>query len=214
MKDGGAIIDTSGFNVTVGQALLASGSGGLTKKGAGTLTLGGANTYTGLTSVEAGRLAVNGSIVSGVSLSGGASLGGTGTIAGAITAAANTIVAPGNSIGTLTLGSATIGGLLSVEYDGTGAGSIDLLNVLGSLNIAAANVDFSQLGAPADDAAYVFASYGSLTGTFTATTNVPAGYTINYAYAGNNIALVPIPEPTTAVAMGMASLLGLRRRGR
>ena len=58
VQAGGAIIDTTGFDVTVGQALLtgASPDGGLTKKGSNTLTLSGANTYTGLTTVNAGTL--------------------------------------------------------------------------------------------------------------------------------------------------------------
>lgn len=56
--DGGAVVDTNGFSITIGQSLLASGSGGLTKNGAGTLTLSGTNTFTGSTVVNAGSLAI------------------------------------------------------------------------------------------------------------------------------------------------------------
>lgn len=55
---GGAIFDTAGFDITVPQALLDN-SGGLVKNGAGTLTLSGANNYSGATIVNAGRLAIN-----------------------------------------------------------------------------------------------------------------------------------------------------------
>jgi MYXO-CTERM domain-containing protein len=65
VRNGGAIIDTNGFNVTIAQALLHSNlvgdaaiDGGLTKLGVGTLTLTGVNTYTGNTSVSGGALAL------------------------------------------------------------------------------------------------------------------------------------------------------------
>ena len=63
VRNGGTIIDTAGFNVTVGQALQHSAiggdnatDGGLLKIGNGTLILSGANTYNGNTSVSEGTL--------------------------------------------------------------------------------------------------------------------------------------------------------------
>ncbi|QUS40471.1 autotransporter outer membrane beta-barrel domain-containing protein [Tardiphaga alba] len=65
VRDGGAVIDTSGFDVTIAQSLLhstiggdAAIDGGLTKHGAGTLTLTGTNTYTGGTTFQQGTLNV------------------------------------------------------------------------------------------------------------------------------------------------------------
>jgi len=89
---------------------------GLTKSGLGTQVLGDANTYSGTTTVNAGTLAVNGSITSSsavvnggllnvngtaanVTLNSGGSLGGSGKV-GAITGAGT--VGPGNSPGLLT----------------------------------------------------------------------------------------------------------------
>ena len=63
VRDGGAVIDSTGFNVTIGQPLQHSAiagdnatDGGLTKNGIGRLTLGGTNSYTGNTAINAGIL--------------------------------------------------------------------------------------------------------------------------------------------------------------
>ncbi|WP_373275228.1 S8 family serine peptidase, partial [Serratia marcescens] len=77
-----------------------SGHGGLTKQGIGTLVLTGNNTYAGPTLVNQGRLAVNGSVTSAVSVQSGGIVGGSGTV-GSLTARQGGTVAPGNSIGTL-----------------------------------------------------------------------------------------------------------------
>jgi fibronectin-binding autotransporter adhesin len=74
VQAGAAIIDTQNYNITIAQNLLhdtASGAaatdGGLTKMGAGTLTLSGMNTYNGGTIVSAGSLmaASNGALGEG-----------------------------------------------------------------------------------------------------------------------------------------------------
>lgn len=63
---------------------IISGSGSLTKTGAGSLVLGGANTYTGPTSILEGNLtlSLNGSLTSDVTVGSLASIGGLGTITG------------------------------------------------------------------------------------------------------------------------------------
>ena len=81
VKDGGAKFDTAGFDITISQPLLkfaGSTTDTLTKDGLGTLTLGGINTYTNTTSVNAGTLAlVGGSQASPITVGGTASLGFT-----------------------------------------------------------------------------------------------------------------------------------------
>ncbi|WP_033474622.1 autotransporter outer membrane beta-barrel domain-containing protein [Bordetella bronchiseptica] len=100
---------------TLGWDAAIDGAGGLTKTGAGDLVLSQANTYAGPTLIKEGRLAVNGSIASPVTIDPGGVLGGTGRVLGAV--ANSGTVAPGNSIGTLTIvgNYAGTGGRLEME---------------------------------------------------------------------------------------------------
>ncbi len=126
IKGGGAMVDSNGFDVTIATTLAhdatlgAAPDGGLVKQGAGTLTLSGANSYTGATVVEAGTLLLSGGIsgsrsiqvkqdatldvstvAGGFFLVGGQTLAGSGLVSGSLGMNANSRLAPGDGIGTL-----------------------------------------------------------------------------------------------------------------
>ncbi|VVO53601.1 autotransporter serine protease [Pseudomonas fluorescens] len=124
-----------------------SGHGGLTKQGIGTLVLTGANTYAGPTLVNQGRLAINGSLASTVTVNGSGILGGNGRIGG-LTAKRGGTVAPGNSIGTLQVaGDVTFepGATYAVELSPT---SSDQIVAGGKAVIDGATVNLSLENSP------------------------------------------------------------------
>ena len=87
VQAGGAQVDTNGHAITFGGPLLhgtaAAVDGGLTKTGAGTLSLNGDNTYTGPTAVTAGTLVLaSGSQAISTLTLGTATSGGAYTLAG------------------------------------------------------------------------------------------------------------------------------------
>jgi len=163
----------------------------LTKSGAGKWVLTAANTYAGQTRINAGTLLINGTHVDGATTSattvtgfanaatghfqvaGGAILGGTGRISGNDKGAANSnlvliqsggVLAPGASIGTLTLDGSSISGAGSevlnmasgadfeFELAGNG-GTPDQLNfwnyVAGDLLLNTNDINLSLLGTQA-----------------------------------------------------------------
>jgi len=85
----------------------SSGAITLAKGGSGTWTVSGNNSYSGGTSVNAGKLLVNNTAGSGtgtgsVTVAASALLGGNGTISGVTTIGAGAFLSPGNSPGVLT----------------------------------------------------------------------------------------------------------------
>ena len=86
----------------------------------GVIRLNGTSTYSGLTTVKSGTLEINGSIQSNTTIEQAGRLKGSGTINGNV--ANSGIVAPGNSIGTLTINgnyTQSSGGRLELEINGT-----------------------------------------------------------------------------------------------
>lgn len=160
---------------------------GLTISGPGTVTLDGANTYTGPTTIShdsqgTGTLVLNGSLEnSNINIATSGALKGTGRL-------------NWNLVG-------NIGNLIA------DAGTLNITDLNLALNISGTQT----MGQ------YVVADYsgGTLTGTsFASVTGLPAGWSINYN-DGSEIVLQMIPEPTTIGLMavvGLGTLLIGRKR--
>lgn len=108
------------------------------KVGTGAWTLSGSSDLTGATTVAGGTLVVNGSLAgSAVTVQSGATLAGNGTV-GATTLLTGSRIAPGNSIGTLTVNGAYVqnaGTTYQVELDPATTTS-DLIRVNGTATLA------------------------------------------------------------------------------
>ena len=126
---------------TVSTAL--TGTGGLTKTSAGLLVLGAGvtHTYSGPTLVNEGKLKVDGTIASSITVANGASLGGHGVINGNVSMSAGSTIAAGGSVGNLTVGSLTITSGTQVAwevYDANGVAGVDYdkITVNGALDLS------------------------------------------------------------------------------
>jgi fibronectin-binding autotransporter adhesin len=95
----GATLDTAGQSISLGAPI--EGVGELTKTGPGMLRLTGTSSLSGPTDIQAGTLAINGSLRnSSVRVGSGATLTGDGTIGGLVAQSGSTI-SPGAPTGTL-----------------------------------------------------------------------------------------------------------------
>jgi autotransporter-associated beta strand protein len=184
VRNGGALIDTNGNNITIAQALLhstvggdAATDGGLAKSGAGTLILAGANTYNGPTSIGAGMLVFAGSSTTGnISLADGTTLGARVTNI-------NASVVSNTNNPNLTLGTAGATDL-AVDFNTLGNPTVPVIDLgtgvatlNGVVNISLANT--TALTSTPNDTTLALVSYGSQGGAGSWNLTTPSsGHTI------------------------------------
>lgn len=231
----------SGRDFTVNQTTagtyegVIAGAGRLTvgSLSTNTLTLTGANTYTGDTSVNAGALIINGNqsaATGAVSVANGATLGGIGTIGADLTTvngtlSSGTALAPGTN-GHLTFNDPGAG-IADLSFGSTGNWLIDIvegtntsdrliiegiltINPLATLSFnTIANSPFSV------DSIFTLATFGSLSpgSTFSNYLNdeiyVIGGGGYRFNYNSGSITLTAVPEPVAFLPLLPLLLAGL-----
>ncbi len=177
-----ANLDGTPHNITISGVI--SGGSALNKTGAGTLTLDGANTYSGNTVISQGKLVVGASgslpnspqiIVGagttfdvsaavGFTLGSARTLAGDGTVVGEVAVDSGGIISPGTSVGTLTLSDSLTmngGAVARFELPTTPGPGNDFLIINGDLNASGVNTIEIVGGEPG--AVHTLIQYG---GTF------------------------------------------------
>ncbi|WP_297809321.1 autotransporter domain-containing protein [uncultured Methylophaga sp.] len=176
----------------------------VTKSGSGTLTLTGNNSYTGTTTVNSGLLAVNGTLVGATTVNTGGSLGGSGTL-GDITLNGGTL-APGNSIGTMTVSGNVDFSSGVYEVEVADAGNSDRIVASGNADLSGARVSvLPEAGSYADSTDYTILQAGSISNSFTGVSvdNVNFAFldaSLSYSATDVTLSLVRNANDFTAVA--------------
>jgi len=239
---GAGTLTGSGSNFDVRSGTISAklgGAVGLDKTTEGIVTISSDNStggYTGATTVSAGTLVIDGNISTSslTTVNGTGILGGSG-ILGAVTIAATGTHNPGNSPGIVDTGDYTMAGTLNIESIGNiaGVGGYDQVNVTGVVNLSGTlNTQFTAGTYANGNLLFFLLNDGidAITGTFAglaqgAIVTSYDGFDWQISYnangdslgspsftGGNDIALMAIPEPTSALLSGLTTLLLLRRR--
>ena len=235
LTNNGLVAVNQAGNSTFSTAI--GGSGAFEKLGSGILTVTGNSTYSGATTVSAGRLKVNGSLGSGgLSVAANAWLMGTGTINGPVTVSGT--FAPGASPGVITLGSLVLtststtlvevaGTVRGTDYDGvtiTAGGGVTYGGILqfafGGSALPDGTYDIFEFTGSSNGSLASVESSGFYAGTWTALGSgtyqlVKDAQTITFSQSSGDVIVVPEPTAITLAAAGlgaMAYALGRRRR--
>ncbi|MDD0843064.1 autotransporter domain-containing protein [Pseudomonas sp. Gutcm_11s] len=174
-----------------------SGSGSLTKLGAGKLVLGGISSIGGDTRVDGGSLVVGGnagssaSLTSDVDVASGALLGGHGRIIGNVDLASGASLAPGNSIGTLTVdGDVTFTSGSTLEIEANPDGTSDRLISTGNVSLGGSSLNIlAGAGSWSPSTSYSIVQAASLNGTFGSVSSNLAFLTPELSYSATGVDL-------------------------
>jgi fibronectin-binding autotransporter adhesin len=180
-----------------------SGTGSLTKTGAGQLILTGNNVVGGGTTVSAGLLTVNGSLTSSVVVGSGGMIGGSGTIIGQFASNGGTL-APGNSIGTLNVTGnfSQTGGVYQVEVNSAGQNDKIVASGTATIGGGATVQVLAASGTYQRNTTYtIVTATGGLTGTYSGVTSNLAFLTPSLSYDANNVYLL-LEQAASAFASG------------
>ena len=164
-------LDTNGQAVNLG-VIDSTNTAGLTKSGAGTLTLTGTNTYTGVTLVTTGTLVVNGTLQNGgVTVNSGATLKGGITAGGTTTILSGGTLSVGNSPGIANFETLSLAGTDIMEFNaspnrGSAGTAYDTINISAALTYGG-ELRLSFAGLVSSDAVTPFTLFqlGSVTPT-------------------------------------------------
>jgi autotransporter-associated beta strand protein len=222
-------LTTGGNNLSTTVSGTIEGTGGsLVKTGSGTLTLSNSNSYNGPTTVNAGALIVNGSILpsSLTTVGSGATLAGTGMVGSTIINTGGRLApGPADAPGTMTIiglpGPANLafqsGAIYLVQVNSTTASSVTVLE-RGTASLGGATVQavFAPgIGNPAKSYTILRAG-GGLGGTFNKdlqTTNLPVGFVASLSYTATDVMLnvtaaLGGPQQATGLSSNHQSVAG------
>jgi fibronectin-binding autotransporter adhesin len=214
------VIDTT-ENQSLGGIISGEGSLVKTNAGTLTIS-GMNNSYMGTTTIADGTLVMNGDHWAGYGPGGGSQDVGAYIVTNAGTLAGNGYIYTGvEGNGTISPGSpGQIGmlnidrltnftGLLNINLDG---GRTSMLSLSDETDIRNTTVKFSEIGAPLNEETYIFLSTcGGLIGPFLATSNQPTGYTLRYDF-DDGVAFLQTNSATATVTAlntnGVTAVIG------